>query len=185
MVLYRVDQSRMPRNVNVKQKLTGFLDFVSSPVCHVPVSRSKMSRDRHWPGLCDRSCDRLCHRSCDKYQKWPMDRYLVCHVIGQIIPFIFKLVKIEIYNFIFDNVVFQPPEIWIYRDPQIRSNFWNDHNLGPKLSRNMDKVFLFRHHNFPQKVYFRGLWSTLSKKVPVWTTLSKTNIFIGQPIGDT
>ena len=41
MVFYGVDQSKMPPNVNVKQKLTGFLDFVSSPVCHVPVSRSK------------------------------------------------------------------------------------------------------------------------------------------------
>ena len=40
MVFYRVDQSKMPLNVNVKQKLTGFLDFVSSPVCHVPVSRT-------------------------------------------------------------------------------------------------------------------------------------------------
>ena len=40
MVFYRVDQSKMPLNVNVKQKLTGFLDFVSSPVCHVSVSRT-------------------------------------------------------------------------------------------------------------------------------------------------
>ena len=40
MVFYRVDQSEMPPNVNVKQKLTGFLDHLRSVTCP-NVSRSK------------------------------------------------------------------------------------------------------------------------------------------------